>query len=356
MSKEANQILLDLKRKIYKPVYFLCGEEPHYIDVISDYIENNVLDDSEKEFNQTVTYGKDVDLGTIVSYARQFPMMSDYNVVIVKEAQNIKELNKSAGSGEDDEDDTPKESGKTTEQLIHYLKSPQPTTILVFAFKYKVPDKRSALTKLLMKEAVFFESKRLYDNQVPDWINTYCKEKNHPIQAKAGFLLAEFLGNDLSKIANEINKMLLNLKPAQEVTAEHVQEFVGISKDYNVFELQEALGKKEILKANRIIQHFGANEKENPAPLVLASLYLYFSKLLRYQMLPDKNKGAVASALGINPFFVDGIANAARNYPTTKLKNVFALLKEYDLKSKGVDNPSLTYGELLKELVYKILH
>lgn len=354
MSKEANQILLDLKRKIYKPVYFLCGEEPHYIDVICDFIENNVLDEAGREFNQTVTYGKDVDLGTIVSYARQFPMMSEYNVVIVKEAQNIKELNKSAGG--DDDEEGPTETVNGASQLIHYLKSPQPTTILVFAFKYKVPDKRSALTKLLMKEAVFFESKRLYDNQVPDWITSYCKEKNHTIQAKAGFLLAEFLGADLSKIANEINKMLLNLKPAQEVTVEHVQEFVGISKDYNVFELQEALGKKEILKANRIIQHFGANEKENPAPLVLASLYMYFSKLLRYQMLADKSKGSVASNLGINPFFVDGIANAARNYSTTKLKTVFAVLKEYDLISKGVENPSLTYNELLKELVYKILH
>ena len=189
--KEANQILLDLKRKIYKPVYFLCGEEPHYIDVISDYIENNVLDEADREFNQTVVYGKDVDLGTIISYARQFPMMSEYNVVIVKEAQNIKEFSKSAAA--DDDDDAPKESVNASSQFIHYLKSPQPTTILVFAYKYKVPDKRSALTKLLMKEAVFFESKRLYDNQLPDWITSYAKEKNHPINAKAAYLLAEFL-------------------------------------------------------------------------------------------------------------------------------------------------------------------
>lgn len=352
--KEANQILLDLKRKIYKPVYFLCGEEPHYIDVISDYIENNVLDEADREFNQTVVYGKDVDLGTIISYARQFPMMSEYNVVIVKEAQNIKEFSKSAAA--DDDDDAPKESVNASSQFIHYLKSPQPTTILVFAYKYKVPDKRSALTKLLMKEAVFFESKRLYDNQLPDWITSYAKEKNHPINAKAAYLLAEFLGNDLSKISNEVNKLLLNLKPAQEITPEHVQEFVGISKDFNVFELQDALGKKEILKANRIVQHFAGNEKENPSQLVLASLYGYFTRLLRYQMLEDKSKGAVAAALGVNPFFVDGIANAARNYPTPKLKVVFALLKEYDLKSKGVDNPSVPYGELLKEMVYKMLH
>lgn len=353
--KEANQILLDLKRKIYKPVYFLCGDEPHYIDVISDFIENNVLNETDREFNQTVVYGKDVDLGTIISYARQFPMMSEYNVVIVKEAQNIKELNKSAAN--DDDEDSPSEtSSNGATQFIHYLKQPQPTTILVFAFKYKVPDKRSALTKLLMKEAVFFESKRIYDNQVPDWITAYAKEKNHPVNPKAAFLLAEFLGNDLSKISNEVNKLLLNLQPAQEISPEHVQEFVGISKDYNVFELQDALGKKDVLKANRIIQHFAGNEKDNPSQLVLASLYGYFTRLLRYNMLEDKSKGSVAAALGVNPFFVDGIASAARNYPTIKLKQVFALLKEYDLKSKGVDNPSIVYGELLKELIYKLLH
>lgn len=355
--KEVNQILLDLKRKIYKPVYFLSGEEPHYIDLISDYIENNVLDDSEKEFNQSVVYGKEVDLVGILGLARQFPMMSEYNVVIVKEAQDLKELGKAPAL----------ESSKTKEkaapsanspqmQLQAYLASPLSSTILVFAYKYKTLDKRSALSKAIQKHCVYLETKRLYDNQIPDWISTYVKEKNQHINPKASFLLSEFLGNDLSKIANEINKLLINLPLGQEISLEIVQNNIGISKDFNVFELQDALGKRDVLRVNRITQYFAANEKENPAPLVLANLFGYFTKILRYQFLPDKSKFAAAQAMGVNPFFVEGYATAARNYPTQKLKTIFSLLKEYDLKSKGVNNYGVTYGELMKELMYKILH
>jgi len=356
--KEVNQILLDLKRKIYKPVYFLSGEEPHYIDLISDYIENNVLDASEKEFNQTVVYGKEVDLVSILGLARQFPMMSEYNVVIVKEAQDLKELGKSAG-GDAGKSEKTKEKVNVNSpqmQLQAYLASPLSSTILVFAYKYKTVDKRGTLSKALQKHSVYLETKRLYDNQVPDWIANYVKDKGCAINPKASFLLSEFLGNDLSKIANEINKLLINLPEGQEISPEIVQNNIGISKDFNVFELQDALAKKDILRVNRIILHFAGNEKENPAPLVLASLYGYFTKVLRYQFLTDKSRGAAAQAMGVNPFFVDGYANAARNYPTQKLKTVFALLKEYDLKSKGVDNPSIPYGELMKEMMYKILH
>lgn len=355
--KEAAQILLDLKRKIYKPVYFLCGDEPHYIDEISDFIENNVLEESDREFNQTVVYGKDVNLVSILGLAKQFPMMSEYNVVIVKEAQNLKELNKSAGS--DDASAASESSGDSNSaaaQFLAYLKNPQPSTILVFAFKYKVPDKRSAISKAIQKHAVYLESKKLYDNQLPDWISGYVKDKNHTINPKAAFLVAEFLGNDLAKIANEINKLLINLPSGQEITAELVQENIGISKEYNIFELQDALAKRDVMKSNRIVQHFAANEKEHAAPMVLASLYGYFSKLLRLHFLPDKSKGSVAAALGVNPFFADGYLRASANYNSAKLKQVFSLLKEYDLKSKGVDNYSITYGELMKELVYKILH
>ncbi len=355
--KEVNQILLDLKRKIYKPVYFLSGEEPHYIDQISDYIENNVLDDSEKEFNQSVVYGKEVDLVGILGLARQFPMMSEYNVVIVKEAQDLKELGKAPAL----------ESSKTKEkaapsanspqmQLQAYLASPLSSTILVFAYKYKTLDKRSALSKAIQKHSVYLETKRLYDNQIPDWISTYVKEKNQHINPKASFLLSEFLGNDLSKIANEINKLLINLPAGQEISPELVQNNIGISKDFNVFELQDAIGKRDVLRVNRITQYFAANEKENPAPLVLANLFGYFTKILRYQFLPDKSKSAAAQAMGVHPFFVEAYVTAARNYPTQKLKTIFSLLKEYDLKSKGVNNYGVTYGELMKELMYKILH
>lgn len=353
--KEADKILLDLKRRIFKPVYFLCGEEAHYIDLISDYIEHNVLDEADREFNQTVVYGKDSDLVGILGLAKQFPMMGDHTVVIVKEAQNLKELNKSAGG----DDDAPSSKGNANggaQQFLNYINNPQPTSILVFCFKYKTIDKRSAIAKALQKHAVYLESSKLYDNQVPEWISTYVKEKNYTIGPKATFLMSEFLGNDLSKISNEINKLLINLPAGKEITPELVQDNIGISKDYNVFELQDALAKKDILKANRIINYFASNEKEHPAVMVLSSLYGYFSKILKYHFVPDKSKFAAAAALGVNPYFIDGYAKAAVNYPSAKLKQIFSYLKECDLKSKGVDNSSISNGELLKELVFKILH
>lgn len=355
MSKEFNQILLDVKRRIYKPIYFLCGEEPYYIDIISDKIETTVLDEGEKEFNQTIVYGKDTSLATILGLAKQFPMMSEYQVVIVKEAQNIKELNKKVADDEEDDEESSK-GGGAAEQFLHYIKNPQSSTILVFCYKYKTLDKRSAIAKALQKSAVYAEFKPLYENQIPAWIDSYVKERKYTIGPKAQFLLAEFLGNDLSKIANEIDKLFINVKEGGEITVELVQDNIGISKEYNVFELQDALAKKDILKANRIVNYFGANEKENPAVLVLASLYAYFTKILKYHFLADKSKFAAAQALGVNPFFVDGYAKAASSYSTGKLKTIFSYLKEYDLKTKGVDNISISNGELLKELVFKILH
>ncbi|MFN8231201.1 MAG: DNA polymerase III subunit delta [Bacteroidia bacterium] len=355
MLKEANQILLDLKRKIVKPIYFLCGEESYYIDLISDYIETNLLDEADKEFNQNVVYGKDVDLVSILGLAKQFPMMSEYQVVIVKEAQNLKELNKSSGeSSESNSKST--SSNSATQQLLGYIQNPQPTTILVFAYKYKSLDKRSALAKALQKNAVFLETKKLYDNEIPKWITEYVTEKNYKINPKAAFLLAEFLGNDLSKVTNEFNKLIINLPEGKEITPELVQDNIGISKEYNVFELQEALSKKDILKANQIVNYFAANEKDNPTVLVISSLYGYFSKILKYHFLPDKSKFVAASALGVNPFFVDGYARAASMYGTIKLKNIFGYLKDVDLKSKGVNNTSLNTLDLYKELIFKILH
>lgn len=355
MSKEASQLLLDIKRRIFKPVYFLCGEE-YYIDLISEALEKSVLDESEKEFNQTVVYGKDSDLGTILSLAKEFPMMSEYKVVIVKEAQNIKELNKNAGDDNDDSSATSSKNINVSSSFIHYIQHPQPTSILVFCFKHKAPDKRGSLIKALQKNAVFAEFKALYENQLPEWITNYVKEKKYNINPKAAFLTAEFLGNNLSKIANEIDKLCINLNEGAEITAELVQDNIGISKDYNIFELQDALAKKDVVKANRIINYFADNEKEHPMVMTLSSLYGYFTKILRYHFLTDKSKFSAAQALGVNPFFVDGYARAAANYNTGKLKFIFACLKEYDLKSKGINNMSVSGGELLKELVFKILH
>lgn len=356
--KEVNQILTDLKRKIFKPVYFLSGEEAYYIDMISDYIEKNVLDESEQEFNQTILYGKEADMNAIISAAKRFPMMSEYQVVIVKEAQNLKELGKTSG-GDDEEEEVEtksKKSSGSTNALAAYLQQPQPSTILVFCYKYKTLDKRSAVYKSLQKNHVFLETKKMYDNQIPEWITSFVQERKFKIGPKASFLLAEFLGNDLSKISNEVEKLFINLKEGEEVTADAVQDNIGISKEFNVFELQDALAKKDILKANRIINYFSANDKEHPAVMTLSTLYGYFSKILIYHFAPDKSKFAVAQTLGVNPFFVDGYAKAAQNYGTGKLKAIFSYLKEYDLKTKGVDNSGVNNGELMKELIFKILH
>lgn len=355
--KEVTQILTDLKRRIFKPVYFLSGEEAYYIDMVSDYIEKNVLDESEQEFNQTILYGKEIDMNGIISAAKRFPMMSEYQVVIVKEAQNLKELGKSSGGSDDDDDDAPaKKSSGASNALAAYLQNPQPSTILVFCYKYKLLDKRSTTYKSLQKNHVYLETKKMYDNQLPDWITNFVQDRKFKIGPKASFLLAEFLGNDLSKVSNEVEKLFINLKEGEEITTELVQDNIGISKEFNIFELQEAIAKKDILKANRIINYFSDNEKEHPSVMTLSSLYGYFTKVLLYHFAPDKSKFAVAQTLGVNPFFVDGYAKAAQNYGTAKLKAIFSYLKEYDLKTKGVDNAGVNNGELMREMIFKILH
>lgn len=323
------------------------GEEPYFIDMISDYIENNVLNESEKEFNQTVLYGRDVSSAEIIGAAKRFPMMSEHQVVIIKEAQDIKDLVK-----KEKEDKKEKDKAKTPFEA--YLENPLPSTILVFCYKYKSIDKRTALAKLIQKKTALFESKKLYDNQVADWINNYLKSKDFTINQRAAGLLSEYLGTSLSKITNELDKLMINLPTKSEITTEHIQTNIGISKDYNVFELHSALGKKEVLKANRIINYFNANPKENPMVLIVASLYGYFCKILIYQFLSDKK--TAASAMGVSPFFIKDYEVGAKNYSTVKLRSIFGFLREYDMKSKGVDRGLATEGELLKELVFKIMH
>lgn len=329
-----NQIITDLKNKIYYPVYFLTGEEPFYIDEISNYIEKNILSEDEKEFNQTLIYGRETDVPTIVSYAKRFPMMSNYQVVIVKEAQQVNKI----------------------EELAPYIENPLKSTLLVICYKYKKFDKRTTFAKTIAKNSVLFESAKLYDNKIPDWINTYLKQKGYTITPKASFLLSEYLGTDLSKISNEISKLIINLPENTEITDVHIEENIGISKDFNVFELQKTLGKKNVYKSNQIINYFAANPKENPIYKIIPVLYSFFSKLLIYHQLKDRSRNNVASALSINPYFVYDYENAAKNYSFEKLSKIISYLREYDVKSKGVGNISAKDGELMKELVFKILH
>ena len=354
--KEISQLMLDLKRRIFKPVYFLSGEEPYYIDLVSDYIEKKVLEDAEREFNQDVVYGKDTDLPSVLALAKQFPMMSEYKVVIVKEAQNLKELAKSTGDDEGEKEKSKGGNAAALAQFTAYVQNPLKSTILVFCYKYKTIDKRSAAAKALQKNAVFIETKKLYDNQLPDWISNYVKDEGYTIGPKATALLADSIGNDLSRIVNELDKLFISLQKGAEVTPALVQDNIGISREYNVFELQEALGIKDVLKANRIVNHFAANEKEHPLVMITATLYNYFSKILRYHHVKDRSKFAAAQEMGVNPYFVESYARAAGKYNGTKLREVFGLLREYDLKGKGVDNASVDGGELLRELVYNILH
>ena len=330
------QIISDLKNKIYKPIYFLSGEEPYFIDLITKYIIDNVLTDAEKSFNQTLLYGKDTEIYTVINTAKRFPMMTNYQVVIVKEAQNIKKI----------------------DELIHYVNAPLKSTILVINYKYKTLDKRKKLYKAINKNGILFESKKLYDNEVPAWINAYLKKKKRTIDPGAGMLLNEYLGNDLSKIANELNKLIITLPDGEfNITTNHIERNIGISKDYNNFELHKALTQKNVLKANRIVNHFSHNQKDNPFVLTISSLYHFYSKVITYHFIKNKSdRRNIAATLKVNPYFVGDYEKAAKQYNPKKTVEIISLLREYDLKSKGYNNVSTSHGELLKELVYKILH
>ncbi len=330
------QILSDLKNKIYKPIYFLSGDEPYFIDLITKYINENVLSDAEKSFNQTVMYGKETEIHAVIDTAKRFPMMANHQVVIVKEAQNIKNI----------------------DDLIHYVNAPLKSTLLVINYKYKTLDKRKKLYKAINENGVLYESKKLYDNEVPAWINGYLKNRNRSIAPNAGMLLTEYLGNDLSKIANELEKLIITLPDGEfNITTTHIERNIGISKDYNNFELHKALTQKNVLKANRIVNYFGHNPKDNPFTLTISTLYYFYSKVLTYHFIKDKrDRRNVAATLKVNPYFVGDYEKAAKNYNPQKTVEVIGLLREYDLKSKGFNNVSTSHGELLKELVYKILH
>jgi len=347
------RILGDLKKKVYSPIYFLYGDEPYYIDLLSDYIEKNVLSEGEKEFNLTVVYGKEADVLTLIATAKRYPMMSNYQVVIVKEAQDVKDL---MGKDKKNQETRSKKQEEDRNPLFEYVQHPQKSTLLVFCYKYKSPDGRTKIYKEMEKHGAVFESKKLYDNKVPDWIVNYVQSGGHRINPKAAMLVSEYLGSDLSKIANEIDKLILNLKAGDEIDADLVEKHIGISKDFNVFELQKALARRDIYKANQIANYFSKNQKNNPMVLTIPNLYNYFLKILTYHKLPMRGKNEVAGALGVNPYFVTEYEQAAKVYPEQKVINVISNIREYDLRLKGVNNGSSTEGELLKELVYKILH
>jgi DNA polymerase-3 subunit delta len=339
-----NDLLKDLQNRKFKPLYLLHGEESYFIDKVSDFIEDRVLNEGEKSFNQTIFYGKDSDVMSIVNAAKRFPMMSDYQVVIVKEAQDLK-------WGKDDE------GKKSADPLLSYLENPVPSTILVFCYRNGKFDKRKKTYKAIEKKGVVFESAEIYENKVPAWIEDFVREKGYSIQARASALMAEYLGNDLSKVANELEKLMLNMKKGEEINSTHVEDNIGISKEYNVFELQAAIARKDAFKVNQIINYFAANPKNNPIQLLLGTLNTYFSKVLRYHYTIDRSQQALARELGVSPFFVKDYETAARNFSKQKVFQIISYLRECDLKTKGVDASGSTEpGELMKELLFKIIH
>ena len=328
------KILADIKARKFSPIYFLCGEEPYYIDVICKTLEKQVLKEEEREFNQNIYYGLDVDVSDIIAEARKYPMMAEYNVVIVREAQLLKNIN----------------------DLEAYFSKPIDSTILVLCYKNKKLDKRKSIYKTLQKNGIYYENKKLYDNQIPDWINAHLGQAGYNISVKNALMITDFIGNDLSNITNELGKIILNLPQGTTITEDAIEEYIGINKDYNNFELNNALGHRNILKTNRIINYFSRNNKKYPMPLILGNLFSFFSKILKFHYVQGKPRAEQAVFVGVHPFFLKDYEFAAKQYSLQKLVEIIEILHQYDLKSKGVGSASVSDGELMKEMVYQILH
>lgn len=341
MSATPESVLSDLKSGKVAPVYFLQGEETYFIDQISNYIEDNLLNESDKGFNQTVVYGRDVNVSTILNHARRFPMMSEKQVVIVKEAQTISDLNREEGS----------------KMLLDYLNNPVPSTVLVFCHKNKTLDKRKILGKSIDKLSVNVVTKKIYDDKLPGWIETHVSQKGLKITHKAVRMLADAIGTNLERVANEVDKVAINLDKGAEIDEQLIQKYVGISKDYNVFELQKAVAARDVIKANKIVNYFDANSKKNPIIPILAVLFNFYSKLLITTPLRDKSLNGIASALKMNSFFAKDFHTASNVYTLPQVVRNINLLKNADLKLKGVESSgAVTEGQILKELIFRLLH
>ena len=338
MAKEVSyeEIARDLKNRKYKPVYYLMGEESYYIDKISEYILQTVLTEEEKEFNLTVMYGADTDIANIINAAKRYPMMSEYQVVIVKEAQNVKNM----------------------ENLVYYVQKPLASTILVICHKHGVLDRRKKLAAAIEKEGVLFESKKIKDAQLPGFITSFLKRQSVDIEPKAVEMMAEFVGSDLSRLAGELEKLILTLPQGQKrITPEQIERNIGISKDYNNYELRTALIARDVLKANKIINYFEENPKTNPLQMTLSVLFNFFSNLMLVYYAPDKSEQGVAVQLGLKSAWqAREYLAAVRVFSGVKVMQIIEEIRYCDARSKGVENVSLSDGDLLRELIYKILH
>ncbi|MEJ7645836.1 MAG: DNA polymerase III subunit delta [Chryseolinea sp.] len=340
MDANVKKILTDLRNNKYAPVYFLQGEEPYYIDLVSDYIEQNALSAAEKGFNQVILYGKDVSVASILTHARRFPMMAERQVVLVKEAQEILDLNKDTGA----------------KLLLDYVTRMVPSTVLVFCHKHKTLDKRKELGKKIDQHAVTLNTKKLYDNQLPEFVNEYTSEKKIPIEDQAIRALCEFVGNDLHRLVNEIDKLIISLHPGEGVTSAMVMNQVGVSKDYNIFELQRAIIHGDKVLASKIVNHFESNTKKNPAIPAVAFLFSFFSKALMVSGFTGRNDKEIASELKVSPYAVRDYTAASNRFGLDKIVEMITFLKEADLKLKGVNAGSMHEGQVLRELVWRLMN
>jgi DNA polymerase-3 subunit delta len=327
-------ILNEIKSGKIHPIYFLMGEESFFIDQISTFIETSVLDESQRGFDQMVLYGKETSVDEIVSCAKRYPMIAPRQVIIVKEAQNL---------------------SRTIEQLLPYANNPQQTTTLVFCYKYKSIDKRKSLYKALSKSHVVFESNKIYDSKIPSFISGELQKQNLKITPKASYLLADFLGNDLAKISNELKKLQLVMGDHDTITPELIQKNIGISKDFNNFELQKAIAQLNRKKAYQIVQYFSENTKQHPMVVTVATLYSFFTKLMTLHTVTDRNPKTLSRAIGVSPYFLDDYMAAAKNFPMRRISGVFQTLRIIDTKSKGVD-ANLKPKDLYNELIFRILN
>lgn len=324
-----DQIVKDIHGTRYTPVYFLHGDEPYYIDKISDLIENTVLNEGEKSFNQVVMYGKDADFKIVVDEARQFPMMSSYRVIIIKEAQDM----------------------KTLTELTTYLEKPSSTSILVLCYKYKKLDKRTKFAKLLDDKATVFEAKKLYDNQVAAWVKDYIKTIGYSADPGVPEILGEYLGADLTKISNELDKLSLNISKLKPISIADIKEQIGISKDFDVFELNKVIGERNFTKAAMILRYFAQNPSANPAIVTISSLFGYFNKVYIVKYNASANDQELAKLTGVNPFFLKEYKLAAKNYSFQQLYKFFQVLKISDQQAKGVGSRRSDDGAILKNIL-----
>jgi DNA polymerase III subunit delta len=327
-------LLKEIRNKKFEKIYFLHGEEPYFIDVLTKAIQDNALEESERDFNQSILYGKDAEVLSLISELKSYPMMAERRLVILKEAQYFKAI----------------------EQLESYLENPVTSTIFVICYKYKTFDARKKTLKNALKNGVVFKSEKVKEYQLAEWIQQYIKTTGYEMTSKACMLMVESLGNDLGRIVKELEKLAVLIEKGTTINDKHIEENIGISKDYNVFELTNAVANKDNLKALKIVDYFEHNPKAADLVFVISNLFKFFSQIMRIHFLPNKSREAVAKALGVHPFVAGELTNAKNKYDPRKIAANIALIHEYDLKSKGVGNTSATQGELMREMVYQLIH